>query len=228
MNNIFVNLRNPKKLELKKDKFFKIIGKILIVIVILLIFSKLYYWLEGKIYHIPDQYKHNWSKKFILFSIFFAPIFEEIAFRLPLKFKPFNLAISTSFIIFYITTNIIFKTPLLEINIHLLYSFLISVFFFIIFIFLLKLNKIKKLVEKIWENHFNTVFYFYAFLFGFTHFFKFIEPNLIFIFFYPLPFVIIGIFLGYFRLKYGFIYSIIFHFIYSLLNISVNILLLNL
>lgn len=145
-----------------------------------------------------------------LYILIVAPILEEIIFRLPLKFNRTNLfiAITTFYFCFYLSFDnfvhsfwgvLLIKTV-----------FIIGLFWFVVY-YLCKNSFYKTISTK----YFGFLFYTLATTFGLLHITNFIEfvPQKL-LFFSPIfafHQVIMGLFLGYIRVKKGLIWSIALH-----------------
>lgn len=144
------------------------------------------------------------SLKTIVFIVLIAPVFEEIIFRSLLRFTKKNLmlfSIATSILIVYFISQS--KIPSLIIAALLLSGILI----------LTSLYSREKIEQFIYSK-FSYFFYATAILFGLVHASNFggnIYILLAFSFILGGVQLIAGLILGFIRMKYGLIYSIIFH-----------------
>jgi len=147
----------------------------------------------------------------ILIALIIAPVLEEFLFRLILIINRKNV------IIFSATSLIL-----------CIISCLRSHFFNSIILLLISLLGILALYKlpflvKVTKKHFSIFFYFIAFTFGFFHVFNYVGISgfkYLWVPFLGLPQIIMGVFFGYTRLKYGIAYSILFHMIINLLALS--------
>jgi membrane protease YdiL (CAAX protease family) len=143
----------------------------------------------------------------IFYGIIFAPVVEEILFRLILRFNKKNLVIlivST----FTLLILFIFKKDLIKI---LVYSFLtIGISFCMIYF---------KPCKNFLTKYFNICFYVIAGLFGILHIYNYLGINISNLFLSPLfaiPQFILGLILGYIRINNGFFYAVLFHLLMNL------------
>jgi uncharacterized protein len=145
---------------------------------------------------------------FIL-GVVLAPIYEEIIFRSLLKFNKRNLYICLftllgAIIIFFLRSKIA-----------------IVIILAIFFIFLVGLTLLFPLssIEATVSKKFKSIFYAVAIIFGLLHAFNFIG-NLYYIIALSLllgsPQIVLGLILGYLRVNYGLVYSILFHMVVNL------------
>lgn len=148
--------------------------------------------------------------KFML-AVFLMPIFEEITFRLYLRFNTFNIAISLSL------WNFVFPILFTEYSMAtriILNGMVTLLTFSAVVIVLNHVKKIKILFYFIWKKYFFIIFYFSAFLFAFAHLLKYDTSvlNLLKIsHLVIIPHFISGLFFGYIRLKYNLFASIFMH-----------------
>ena len=125
------------------------------------------------------------------FVVIIAPLFEEIMFRLILKFR-------SNFLILWPLRLLIF----LQIN--------------------SKINLLKT-IRNIWNKFYGWIFYLVSIAFGLLHILNF-EPSLNIYLLAPVlvaPQILIGINLGYLRIRFGLIWSILFHAFYNGILLSI-------
>ena len=141
----------------------------------------------------------------------FVPIYEEIIFRLPLKFSKQNLFLSLSslnFMTFYHTFGITILISISIIIAFIPYLQIIPEFYY-------------EQLDYIWKKYFPIIYYGLAIIFGFIHLYNF--NNLVFVQFLLFPLlvsnqIIMGLIFGYVRVTYrnGFIYCVLLHFFINL------------
>jgi len=143
--------------------------------------------------------------------IFFVPVFEEIIFRLSLKFSKYNLFLSLAtlhFTLFYHTYSLI----------------VLSVISFVIAL-IPNLRMIPETffsrLELIWTKYFPFVFYSLAISFGLVHLSNFANLRLAHYLLFPLIVgnqIFMGLIFGYVRVtfKNGFIFGVLLHFLINL------------
>lgn len=144
------------------------------------------------------------KEKDSLFIFFLFPILEEFTFRLPLLLKKNYIFISiSSFLLFFAFADLAVS---------------ICIFFIILFLFFSRKHW-EYYIINLFSKHYKKYFYFMSIFFGALHILNFSEytpNNLLFIApLYVLPQFIMGLFLGYIRLKNGIIFSIIAHFLFN-------------
>ena len=156
---------------------------------------------------------------FILIGVFVVPLIEEVIFRLPLVFKPFYLSISSCFSSLIIISKFYFHTGYLNFDnlffIRLLIAIVIGI---VMYLFT---RKYTVLIERFWDIYFKWVYYGSIIMFGSLHItnFELTKENLLLLPFLTLPQLIAGIYTGYIRVKYGFIYTLIFHSMNNLISL---------
>ncbi len=182
---------------------------------ILDIFFKKNNFYTFKEFQISNDYLVQESNLKILFSsIIFAPIIEEVFFRLHLNLKNNNIIISI-FCIFIFT--------LLKYKIHTIEFILFFVYgTYLIILLLFSKNKIisQNLIKKI--NFFTTIFFF-----GIFHFLHYKIFKNKFIFFYlinVMPMFIFGYYFSKIRLKFNIFWSILLHAMSNLIPCLIIIL----
>lgn len=128
------------------------------------------------------------------FAVIVAPLFEEVMFRLILKFRS---------------------------NFLILWSIHIGVA-----LHLGQKRSLLKTARKVWDKFYGWIFYLMAVAFGLMHIMNF-EPSLNIYLLAPIlvaPQILIGINLGYLRVRFGLIWSILFHAFYNGILMSIALL----
>ena len=170
-----------------------------------------------------------------LLAVVWAPVTEELTFRLFLRFSPYRLGISIMLfvlILLEIINNIWeifnpFFEPLISNLNNIFFLLAIYVGIFLIFLllgiglgFIIKKLTSKKRLDKI-ENFFNKrfkfLFFSQAILFGFVHIFNYTDfTKIIYLTpFLVMPQTILGFMLGYVRIKFGLSWAMVLHAIYN-------------
>ena len=149
-----------------------------------------------------DEDMHSLQKIFqemepvliFFFAVIVAPLFEEVMFRLILKFRS---------------------------NFLILWSIHIGVA-----LHLGQKRSLLKTVRKVWGKFYGWIFYLMAVAFGLMHIMNF-ESSLNIYLLAPIlvaPQILIGINLGYLRVRFGLIWSILFHAFYNGILMSIALL----
>lgn len=150
----------------------------------------------------------------IFLAVVNAPITEELTFRLLLRFSHKKLAIAASFILLFILGLFIE-----EIYIEVLLPLLIIFGLFVFFLSRRFINKAK--AEEFYRKNMRKIFYFSIFAFAVIHINNYFDlgPLILLIPIFVLPQFFAGLFLGYIRLNYGFMWTILTHAAYNLLTL---------
>lgn len=140
----------------------------------------------------------------LLLSSVYAPILEELAFRLPLKFSKLSFTIASTGI------SLIFCRVLAELKYE--YSIALSIAIGMIVYFILN-EKILKKISEFWSNNTSLIFYTFLLIFSFLHLknYKLTTELLMFSPIFILPRILGGIIFSYIRLNSGIILAILFH-----------------
>jgi hypothetical protein len=158
----------------------------------------------------------------VLFSVaIWAPITEELGFRLGLRFSPIRWGIGGSFLIFFLLAFV--NLPFLPtgflsfnswggfLNIFLLLSFL----FIFIFLFL-KIVPIQNFVKKFYTKFFPAIFYILTISFAILHFTNYDVNFKEIWYFAPLlivPQFFLSFLISFVRMRYGFFWGVFTHFL---------------
>ena len=149
-----------------------------------------------------DEDMHSLQKIFqemepvliFFFAVIMAPLLEEVMFRLILRFRS---------------------------NFLILWSIHIGVA-----LHLGQKRSLLKTARKVWDKFYGRVFYLMTMAFGLMHIMNF-EPSLNIYLLAPIlvaPQILIGINLGYLRVRFGLIWSILFHALYNGILMSIALL----
>ncbi|HQG72456.1 MAG: CPBP family glutamic-type intramembrane protease [Tenuifilum sp.] len=147
----------------------------------------------------------------IVLALFIVPIIEELLFRLILIINKRNLIIFSSITLILSTYN------LLKSNYY--FSIILFTLSILAVLFLSRSFEIRSIITK----YYSIYFYAIAIIFGLMHFKNYngIDGFLyLWIPFLVFPQILMGAFFGYIRIKFGIIYSIIFHMIINLFAIG--------
>jgi uncharacterized protein len=202
-------LKNPRYLKttaIDWNYFFKLYFILFIIIILLSPVISLL-----KLFTDISEVKLNLSDFIILSGmVIFVPIIEEIIFRLILR------PTSTNIIFYLLFTFFVFIFSIYKHNSFIMIiSFCIAAFIVFILSDKEKIAKTQFLILR----HYGVFFYLACVLFGLVHVFNNEHFTVTFLLLAPifiLPQIICGGFLGFIRIRYGIIYSILFH---SLINL---------
>ncbi|MEP0133425.1 MAG: hypothetical protein ABJJ25_17200 [Eudoraea sp.] len=154
---------------------------------------------------------------FLLYALLLGPILEEAIFRLSLVFKPWYITISVLLLTYVLTSKLVYGIGHLNIEDHLLVRILISILFALITYFFA--NKYLNYFLKFWNVNFRWIYYCSIIFFALLHL-NLLELTFNKFLLFPLltfPQLLGGTINGYIRIKYGFIYSCLFHGINNIL-----------
>ena len=154
------------------------------------------------------------------------PLIEEIGFRLSLIFKPIYLALSSSVLMYYFMTKVIYQTKNSMVDesfaIRIGAAILLGLILFPIF----NIKSIKKRLTEFWNAHFQSIFYLSCVFFAWIHISKY-EINLVNVLLLPiltLPQLMSAIIYGYTRVAFGFKYPLFLHMSMNLIAIGLSFL----
>lgn len=137
------------------------------------------------------------------------PFIEEVIFRLPMNLKKSSIAISIAILYLRFSGN--FITNFIDIRkTEDIFKILIAIIIFTTLMIVLSQKKLDIIKRK----HYRIVFYFIAICFGLIHITNFHPINYYLFFLYPfyvLPQFFMGVFIGHFRIRYGFIWGWALH-----------------
>jgi len=147
-----------------------------------------------------------------LVVLIISPVVEELGFRLFFIPNRINIAVSLS-ILLYFLSYLVFPFSLFEINIYLT----IPPASFLILLLITAKSSIAISLNQFLTKHFKVFFYLSAVFYTYVHLINFwIEKgHIVWLPLIFLPYLMLGLVLGYIRIKLGIKYSIIFHFIYN-------------
>ena len=166
---------------------------------------------------------------FLLLAVVWAPVAEEVMFRLGLIYSPYRLSFSLSFLgVAILASSIGVVNSFLPVSlpewwfdftqekgVYIYLPLMLLVGYLLGMVFKRKLNFEK--VTRSYTSHFGKIFYLSALVFGFLHIFNFYDRGDMW-FLLPLlvlPQALVGVILGYIRMKYGFIWSVATHCLHN-------------
>ena len=204
----FAYLKTP--VYLKNEKIdWPVFIKLFITVFLLSVILNSVPTILGHLLHLQalSHYFKGISQPKIWEAIFFIPISEETLFRFLLKPTRKNITYYAIILSFPLVINLL-KGKFLHA--------LIFVFLTLIpLILLLKKSYLKK-VQKYFLKHFAPFFYLSCLVFGLGHVTNFQPFSLTVFLLAPLltlPQLFLGTVLGFVRMKYGIVYSVLFHFL---------------
>jgi len=168
--------------------------------------------------NLPKLHNKAFIWTYLIFGLVWPPIIEEFAFRLLLtkynkKFISISISLITGLAIYRLfysylwhpQSSIIFNTV----------SYLYPVIFAIPIFATLHLIRFN--FSNLWKNNFTLVFYLITLTFALFHIFtlNITTTHLYYLPIVVLPFILFGISLGFARIRFGILYSIILHFLFN-------------
>lgn len=163
-------------------------------------------------------------------SLVSAPLFEEIAYRWGLRFSPVRTAVSLGLIVFYwLPYGGTYSTASLmrvisEPGFYLMLGMglVVGLTAFVLF----RMDYFKDKAGRWWQRNFGPVFYWSALLFGLMHIFNVSDLTLTVVTLAPLitlQQILLGLFNGYVRMKYGFAQAIVQHALFNLVPVLIQL-----
>lgn len=165
----------------------------------------------------------------IFLTVIFAPFTEEISFRLALKYSPFRFGIAFSFTILTVLGILeqfhIYTISFLRVRLDLLEPFAYTLVYIgaglfvgLLFGIILKAFTSQQAIEKIYKRLFPLLFYFSVIAFGLIHITNYVGFEKIWMYtpILVMPQLVIGLFLGYVRVRYGFGWGVLLHGLHNL------------
>ncbi len=162
---------------------------------------------------------------FLLIGVLIAPFLEEIIFRLSLKFKPIYLSASLVVFSYYQISDFLdFPKFSFENNffIRVIGSITFGLIGYLIF------TKFSGFLENVWKSKFKWIYYISIFSFAWVHISNFQLDTTESILIGPLltfPQMIGGIFKGFIRIKYGFLFNLLYHCSNNFIVLSLGLIL---
>lgn len=163
-------------------------------------------------------------------SLVSAPLFEELAYRWGLRFSPVRTAVSLGLIVFYwlpyggtYSTGSVMKV-IGEPGFYLMLG--LGVVVGLTAFSLFRMAYFEQRVGHWWERHFGLIFYLSALLFGLMHIFNVSSLSLTVVTLAPLitsQQILLGLFNGYVRMKYGFVQAIVQHALFNLVPVLIQL-----
>ena len=142
-------------------------------------------------------------------AVIVVPFFEEVIFRLYLRFSKRNITLSFLLIAIFVGAAI-YESSLLG-------SIIFSLVPIVFVILLLSGDQFAAKMEDFWKDHFLIVFYFSAIIFGVVHItnFQSTSSNYAFLPLLVLPQIAMGIFAGYLRVRSGLLWGFALHALHN-------------
>lgn len=210
-----------------RHKIYDTIGLFLIK----LVFSITVASLLQLVYEPENQTSVSMSERFgpltlLLVGGIILPIFEEITFRLSLKFKPLYLALTSGTFTYYIMTKAVFKSRLSMVDDTFWYRVLVGVMTMLIVYMISSRRPIRQALQQFWKTQFKWIYYLSCISFAWLHIFNFElnVANLLLLPILTLPQLFSATITGYTRVAFGFKYPLLIHMATNTLFLSLTFL----
>src|SRR5262245_45912126 len=153
------------------------------------------------------------SRPWVLFL--FAPVSEELVWRLPLRYTKVNLTISGLLATLFVVRRLLLKFGIFGSTTRWLWSANFCTIACVVRV-LLRTEPVERLTSRIWSNHFRSVAYVSCFDFGLLHisnfrFPEFTTETLMLAPLLVLPQIISGFIFAFARMRLGMIWCIVLH-----------------
>ncbi|WP_350291471.1 hypothetical protein [uncultured Croceitalea sp.] len=210
-----------------RNKIYDTIGLFLIKVV----FSVVVASLLQIIYNPENLTSTSMAERFsplilLLVGGVILPLFEEMTFRLSLKFNPMYLALTTGGFTYYILTKAVFKSKLSLIDDTFWHRVVLVIMVVLIAYGLCSRKNNQIVLQGFWEKHFRKLYYLSCLSFAWLHIFNF-ELSLVNLLWMPiltLPQLFSATIAGYTRVAFGFQYPLLVHMITNIFFLSLTFL----
>lgn len=211
-----------KNQQTLKDKLLAVVGLLIFTYFILLItavvISLFDHLIVQELLKLPsflhrsslilNDLKHRLPNNYAVIIVLIGPLLEELIFRFPLDVSANTISLCLS-VIFYR----LFVPHITQFNFGGLHDYLILTAAVNCFLTLRKAIP-KKSLKTLKNNYYPYIFYFSAALFGLVHVTNYGSLSHLFAFLYIvylLPQFVMGVSIGYARIKYGFVFGLLIH-----------------
>lgn len=157
----------------------------------------------------------------LLVAVLF-PLLEEIMFRLPMVYNKFNISIMIGVVAFYLFSGLVAYVNLISTAMIFVRITVGVLFAILVYSILWYYDNINSIFNKFWKNYFWVVFYSLSISFGLLHSVNFAGSGIPY-YLLPLltlPQLLVGLMIGYFRMRYGFFYGYSIHFMNNSLSLT--------
>ena len=220
-------INEPSIEKSTKHKIYDTIG----LFFIKLVFSITVASLLQLVYEPENQTSVSMSERFgplalLLVGGLILPIFEEITFRLSLKFRPIYLALTSGTFTYYIMTKAVLKSRLSMVDDTFWYRVLAGVTMLLVVYLIASKTSIRQPLQQFWKRQFRWIYYLSCISFAWLHIFNFELniTNLVLLPILTLPQLFSATIAGYTRVAFGFKYPLLIHMITNTLFLSLTLL----
>lgn len=176
------------------------------------------YLLKPELSDSMDSFKEeNGLVLFALLLIIIGPIREELWYRLSLKFEPVFLSVSFGVFCHQVISRQFYQVSFYNIEVYPFFRIALALVLGAFLFLVVSHRAIQPKLSSFFETHFKWIFWIscIAFAFSHHHYFASSTTNTLLMPILVLPQLILGFATSYMRLKYGFVYAILFHAIYN-------------
>jgi len=223
---------SPKMPSHSDASFNQKLSTSIILFILKFAFSVLVAGLIGLFYEPKNLTDQSLSERFepLLYLIvggMLLPCYEEIFFRLSLKFKPIYLALSAFCLGYYVCTKFVYGTRLTMLDDTFYVRIATGIFIGTVCFIILRNKRLLEYFRNTWTQKFSVIYYLSVIIFAWLHVFNFeLTPvNILLTPILTLPQLFSGLVMGYIRIKFGFIYPLVFHMATNSVLVSLDILL---
>ncbi len=207
MKNIITFIRNPYYTRIYEFDY-TILLKVLLLDFIFIFVTRPFLFIWENIFHLTNP-EHNIINKKLILIFLMSPIIEEFVFRFYLRPTKRNINIYVLGLVFLTVFTFVVQ------NFQFFYTslFLLCICFIIYFVY--RNNRVG--FYRWYIKHFKVIFYLSAIFFGIGHITNYNLTEYTFIILAPMvtPQIFGGILLGFIRMKYGFLYSLLVHLVFN-------------
>ena len=154
---------------------------------------------------------------FALLLILIAPIREELYYRLFLKFTPAFLAVSFTIFCHQLISKKWYHVTIYDTEVYPFFRLVLAILFAVVFYLIISHKSIESRISSFFGNYFKWIFWFSCVCFAYSHSHYFTDNtfNTLWMPILILPQLILGVSLGYMRIKYGMVYAVLLHVFYN-------------
>ncbi len=163
---------------------------------------------------------------FLLVGGFILPLFEEITFRLSLRFNPIHLSLTAGAFAYYVLTKAVFKSRLSLVDDTFWHRIIAAIIIVSITYVVCTRKNVRSILQQCWDRHFRLIYYLSCVSFAWLHIFNF-ELTLLNFLWLPLltlPQLFSATIAGYTRVAFGFQYPLVVHMSTNILFICLTFL----
>ncbi len=206
MRDLLNYLRYPEYCQNSKPGFAYLIKLYLLYFLVVIPLNLGTFFISKEFSIVSRELSGIGIRQSIFFTVLFSPVFEEIIFRSLLKFKKINI------ILFIVTNLLLWFVAFFRSKMSSPVFFMLPILVFGLLSLLLWFGRDK--IEQYISSNFKYFFYGTALIFGLVHASNFTGNIYLILAFSPIlggPQIVLGLILGYIRMKNGLVYSVLFH-----------------